>query len=379
MEVHTMKKKRIIKLCCFGLVFILLLGVISRFLQVNSLADAVRVKGFYMEPENSLDMVTIGASETYTSIAPGILWKEYGFTSYNYSIAGCPVSMVKSQVKEVLAHQKPKVLVIEVNGAVPENGAYQTQDKRLRKYIDNMPWSENKIETIKEVVPEEEQESYFFPFLKYHSNWKNLKICGANLYLQAKMILNGGSRLKGFQTVSQKAEIKKELVDITNDHSTAPLAKEAEYYLRDLLQYLKDEKIDNVIFVRIPHRVTEKTYGDYQRSNRAGEIVKEYGFPYVNFELEKEAIKLDMAEDFYNDSHMNLYGQEKFTRYLGEYLVKHYELKNCAHSEEITKAWNEAAEETNACIIFGKTLLEEGKRRTLNEGWRETKKYNLEY
>ena len=265
-----MKKKRIIKLCCFGLVFILLLGVISRFLQVNSLADAVRVKGFYMEPENSLDMVTIGASETYTSIAPGILWKEYGFTSYNYSIAGCPVSMVKSQVREVLAHQKPKVLVIEVNGAVPENGAYQTQDKRLRKYIDNMPWSENKIETIKEVVPEEEQESYFFPFLKYHSNWKNLQICGANLYLQAKMILNGGSRLKGFQTVSQKAEIKKELVDITNAHSTAPLAKEAEYYLRDLLQYLKDEKIDNVIFVRIPHRVTEKTYGDYQRSNRAG-------------------------------------------------------------------------------------------------------------
>ena len=374
-----MKKKRIIKLCCFGLVFILLLGVISRFLQVNSLADAVRVKGFYMEPENSLDMVTIGASETYTSIAPGILWKEYGFTSYNYSIAGCPVSMVKSQVREVLAHQKPKVLVIEVNGAVPENGAYQTQDKRLRKYIDNMPWSENKIETIKEVVPEEEQESYFFPFLKYHSNWKNLQICGANLYLQAKMILNGGSRLKGFQTVPQKAEIKKELVDITIAHSTAPLAKEAEYYLRDLLQYLKDEKIDNVIFVRIPHRVTEKTYGDYQRSNRAGEIVKEYGFPYVNFELEKEAIKLDMAEDFYNDSHMNLYGQEKFTRYLGEYLVKHYELKNCAHSEEITKAWNEAAEETNACIIFGKTLLEEGKRRTLNEGWRETKKYNLEY
>ena len=69
MEVHTMKKRTIIKLCCFGLVFTLLLGITSQFLQVNSLADGIRVKGFYMEPENSLDMVTIGASETYTSVS----------------------------------------------------------------------------------------------------------------------------------------------------------------------------------------------------------------------------------------------------------------------------------------------------------------------
>ena len=378
MEVHTMKKRTIIKLCCFGLVFTLLLGITSQFLQVNSLADGIRVKGFYMEPENSLDMVTIGASETYTSIAPGILWKEYGFTSYNYSVAGCPVSVVKSQVKEVLSRQKPKVLVIEVNGAVPENGAYQTQDKRLRKYIDNMPWSENKIETIKEVVPEEEQEYYFFPFLKYHSNWKNLHICAANLYFQAKMMLNGGSRLKGFQTVSKKAEIKKELVDITNDHSTTPLAKEAEYYLRDLLQYLKDEHIENVVFIRIPHRITEKGYGDFQRSNRVGEIVKEYGFPYVNFEMEREAIALNPEEDFYNDSHMNLYGQEKFTRYLGEYLVTHYDLQHSMHGEETKKAWDESAKETEACRAYGKKKLEEGKKRTINESWRENEKYKLE-
>lgn len=378
MEVHTMKKRTIIKLCCFGLIFTLLLGITSQFLQVNSLADGIRVKGFYMEPENSLDMVTIGASETYTSIAPGILWKEYGFTSYNYSVAGCPVSVVKSQVKEVLSRQKPKVLVIEVNGAVPENGAYQTQDKRLRKYIDNMPWSENKIETIKEVVPEEEQEYYFFPFLKYHSNWKNLHRCAANLYFQAKMMLNGGSRLKGFQTVSKKAEIKKELVDITNDHSTTPLAKEAEYYLRDLLQYLKDEHIENVVFIRIPHRITEKGYGDFQRSNRVGEIVKEYGFPYVNFEMEREAIALNPEEDFYNDSHMNLYGQEKFTRYLGEYLVTHYDLQHSMHGEETKKAWDESAKETEACRAYGKKKLEEGKKRTINESWRENEKYKLE-
>ena len=96
-----MNKKRIVKLCCFGLVFLLFLGGVSAFLQVNSFPDGLRIKGFYLEPENSLDMVTIGASETYTAIAPGMLWDEYGFTSYDFSTAGSPIAIVTSQVKEV--------------------------------------------------------------------------------------------------------------------------------------------------------------------------------------------------------------------------------------------------------------------------------------
>jgi hypothetical protein len=57
----------------------LFLSGAAGFLKVNSLPDSVRIKGFYLEPEDSLNMVTIGASETYTSIAPGLLWKESGY------------------------------------------------------------------------------------------------------------------------------------------------------------------------------------------------------------------------------------------------------------------------------------------------------------
>lgn len=373
-----MKKKRIIKLCCFCLVFLLLLGGTAKFLKVNSLADGMRLKGFYMEPENSLDMVVIGASETYTSIAPGILWKKYGFTSYLYSVAGCPISMVKSQIKEVRSRQDPKVIVVEINGAVPEENEYQRREGAIRNYLDNIPWSENKAEAIKEVIPEEEQSSYFFPFLKYHSNWKNLKICVGNLYMSAKMRISGGSKLKGFQTISRRKKIDN-LVDVKNDHSTAPLSRDAEYYLRDLLQYLKDEKIDNVLFIRIPHSTTERLYGDYQRTNRAGEIIEEYGYPFANFEYEREKIGLDPEKDFYNDNHMNLYGQKKFTKYFGKYLTSHYDLKDSRHSEKEKKAWDETAKETEECMKYAKKLIKQKKRRTLNEGWRESKRFHLNY
>ena len=371
-----MMKKRILKLSCFGLIFMLFLSVAAGFLKVNSLPDSVRIKGFYLEPKDSLNMVTIGASETYTAIAPGLLWKEFGFTSYNYSVAGSPISIVKSQVKEILANQDPKVIVIEINGTLQDD-EYQINEKRLRKYIDNIPWSVNKINTIKEIVPEDQQTEYFIPFLKYHSNWQSLDLCIANFYLQSRMMLEGSSRLKGFQTISGAEQTKSKVIDVKGDTSVLPLSEKAEYYLRDLLQYLKDEGIDNVLFMRTPHRITKKSYPFYQRANEAEKIIKEYGFPYVNFETQKDEIGLSMIDDFYNNHHLNLYGQKKFTNYFGNYMVEHYDLKDSVHLEKVIKEWDKTAEDTEDCLEYVETMIEDKNRSIINEGWKEARRLHL--
>ena len=371
-----MMKKRILKLSCFGLIFMLFLSGAAGFLKVNSLPDSVRIKGFYLEPKDSLNMVTIGASETYTAIAPGLLWKEFGFTSYNYSVAGSPISIVKSQVKEILANQDPKVIVIEINGTLQDD-EYQINEKRLRKYIDNIPWSVNKINTIKEIVPEDQQTEYFIPFLKYHSNWQSLDLCIANFYLQSRMMLEGSSRLKGFQTISGAEETKSKVIDVKGDTSVLPLSEKAEYYLRDLLQYLKDEGIDNVLFMRTPHRITKKSYPFYQRANEAEKIIKEYGFPYVNFETQKDEIGLSMMDDFYNNHYLNLYGQKKFTNYSGNYMVEHYDLKDSVHLEKVIKEWDKTAEDTEDCLEYVETMIEDKNRSIINEGWKEARRLHL--
>ena len=369
-------KKRILKLSCFGLIFMLFLSGAAGFLKVNSLPDSVRIKGFYLEPKDSLNMVTIGASETYTAIAPGLLWKEFGFTSYNYSVAGSQISIEKSQVKEIMANQDPKEIVIEINGTLQDD-KYQINEKRLRKYIDNIPWSVNKINTIKEIVPEDQQTEYFIPFLKYHSNWQSLDLCIANFYLQSRMMLEGSSRLKGFQTVSGAEETKSKVIDVKGDTSVLPLSEKAEYYLRDLLQYLKDEGIDNVLFMRTPHRITKKSYPFYQRANEAEKIIKEYGFPYVNFETKKDEIGLSMMDDFYNNHHLNLYGQKKFTNYFGNYMVEHYDLKDSVHLEKVIKEWDKTAEDTEDCLEYVETMIEDKNRSIINEGWKEARRLHL--
>ena len=81
-------------------------------------------------------------------------------------MAGSPISIVKSQIKEILANQHPKVIVIEINGTLQDDDEYQINEKRLRKYIDNIPWSVNKINTIMEIVPGDQQTEYFIPLFK---------------------------------------------------------------------------------------------------------------------------------------------------------------------------------------------------------------------
>ena len=372
-----MTKRRIKNLCKFGVIFALILILLSNFLKVGNLLDGIRIRGFYMEPENSLDVVTLGASETYTSIAPGILWQNYGFTSYNYSMAGNPISLMKTQVKEVLKHQNPKVLVIEINGALPGLKDYQNKDSKMHGYLDNIPWSKNKIEAINELIPKEDRYSYYLPFMKYHSNWKRVDECVANAYLSAQMKLSSGTKLKGFQTISKYNNNKLVCKNILGDISQMSLNSLAEYYLRDLLEYLKQEDIKNVLFIRVPHRVTRKNYKDYKRCNRAGEIIREYGYDFVNFEQQREYMHLDSEKDFYNDSHMNINGQEKFTNYFGNYLTQRYHLNTAVHSEEIIKRWNDAANETLEAINYTKSLMKEKDRRSINEGWRAVRMFGI--
>lgn len=51
---------------------------------VNDYDDSVRIRNFYLETPNSLDVVVMGSSEDYAGYSPVLAYEEYGFTSYPY-------------------------------------------------------------------------------------------------------------------------------------------------------------------------------------------------------------------------------------------------------------------------------------------------------
>ena len=356
-----MKKKyvsRTIKILSFALAAFL----IMTFTQVRCDHNKIRLDGFYMEEKNSLDVVLLGASEVYTAFSSSLAYDEYGFTSYPYATEANYVDLFESQIKEIQSTQNPKVLLIEMNGALYDK-KMKNKDVKLRRFTDSMPCSQNKIDTINQFGDKDEKLSYYFPWIKYHGSKSAIGRFPDNIALH----LRGNSALKGVSGKS-KSVFKGKIIDVEGDTSKKKLPAETEEKLRSFLQYCKDNKLENVVFAKFPHRITKKKfYERFQMGNTMGEIIREYGFDYLNFENNCKDVGLDYKEDFYNDDHMNIYGQQKFTKYLGKILVDKYGVEKSKLSEENKARWDESAEYIQLYYEYFENCHNEGKNTQLYE------------
>ena len=140
----TITKKAIAKTIAFLLIFVLIYMFIASFLRMTDVVNIATIDGFYKEPENTIDVMLIGASEVYADYSATTAWKEYGYTSYSFGVSGVPGSVYKSMLRETLTRQKPKVVVFEVNGFL-QNDAYYDRTIKLHSWIDNMHDEKNRM------------------------------------------------------------------------------------------------------------------------------------------------------------------------------------------------------------------------------------------
>lgn len=341
-----MKKKtaflRALKLLVLAVIICLCIGILQKYFFVFFSDVKVRMDGFYLEDENSLDVVFVGSSELYNDFSPGLAYGEYGFTSYALGTPEGSAALWKAQLKEVLRYQDPQFIVIEINAALFDNDQQLYKDATLRHFLDNTPLSRNKITTVNALPLEDEIISYYIPFIKYHGS-ADIGSAWLSAKTELQMELRGYSLLKGIYTNPKAVNPDQKLIDVTNDDTTLELQPESERYLRELLDYCREEGMDNVIFARFPHRInSEEKYARFQRCNRAEQIVREYGFPFVNLEGKSEELGLSLYSDYYDNDHLNIAGQQKFTRYFSKFLMEHYDLRPGELTAEQEAAWNES-------------------------------------
>ena len=301
--------------------------------------NEVRVKNFYKEEKDSLDMVVIGSSSVYTSFSSPLAWKEYGFTSYVLATSGAPMGIMKSMLIETMKTQKPKLIVVDMNG-VMYNDNLETKEGSLRLWIDNMPYSQNKIDTINYLVPKDQRDSYINPVLKYHNNWEKLGYCIKMSILETRYFFDRNNlSVSGMSGTAKKAN-RKNIIDITNYHETQPLFNESGKHLYDLLDYLKENEIKNVVFVNTPRYYEKRMLAQRRALTQASKVISQYGYKVYDLDYDLEKIGLDVHEDFYDHNHVNIYGQQKVTRYLASLFDKEYHLSGDHHSDKTKEKWN---------------------------------------
>ncbi|MGN1113375.1 MAG: hypothetical protein ACI4RP_09235 [Acutalibacteraceae bacterium] len=353
---------RSIKMLSFLLAVVSLTVFLQEFLLCHCDHNRERIKGFYLEDRDSLDVVFIGASEVYSGFSSAYAYKRFGFTSYPFATQCNIISNYKSQIKEVIKRQHPKLIVVELNGALYSDNEELDDEVNFRNYVDNIPLDRDKVQIVKDYAPENELE-YYLPIVKYHTVWYDWPSDDLNWSLATiQDAIRGHNLLKGAKNRTEVFIPDEEIYNsyLQYDEQRNELTEKSEYYLRDMLKFCKSENITNIVFTRFPHIVVEKHLGRFHRGNTAGDIVEEYGYDFLNFEKDFEDTGLDTSNDFYDIDHLNIYGQQKFTEYLGSILCEDYGVTKRELTDSQKAEWDESTRYYDAFYKFGDAIIKDG-------------------
>ena len=217
--------RKLMRAICFCLLFVILFVFLARGFAVGSSSSEdgmeSRITTAYRgEARNSLDVIFTGNSDIYRAISPVDLFHQTGITS---AIAGRPnkqLSEVPGDIRDILRYQNPKTIVLEtdcmfsgtnpgfkkgispleaeaakvdVAGQTPSKAtdadvASQAPSKATDADVAGQAPSkatdaahQNIFDKCKALLQEGDSAflaalNYKFPLVKYHDNWKHLKL-----------------------------------------------------------------------------------------------------------------------------------------------------------------------------------------------------------
>lgn len=302
--------KRTVGIIAFLLIFVCLFSHVERILCRKETAGwwntTAKIDGFYNSPENEYDVMYFGSSNTYCCFNPLVVWEKTGVKSYVLATQQQPIWATYHYMVEALKTQDIKLAVLDIL-MMSENEEYY-DDGVNYTFCDNMPMSKNKIELIKASTPEEKRFSLAFRFMKYHSRWNDLK---KEDFTYRKEEMSDYS--KGFCMLASRFD-QAVNYDLSNVTEEKPLYEKNVMYLNKIIDLCRENGVE-LMLVKTPSNATEEEKKYY---NSVQKIADEQGIAFVDYNMNYEEIGLDLANDFFDDSHLNVWGAEKFTRYFVE-------------------------------------------------------------
>ncbi len=308
-------RKSIFKTILFAAIFAMIFSYLSNLFCRKSLEgtwnQTQKTAGFYNEPKNEFDIMFFGSSNTYCSFNPLILYEETGLKSYVFATQQQPVWATYAYIKDALKTQSPKLLVVDVLMFSKDSEYYD--DGVNYSFMDDMPLSLNKIRLAIASAPRGDRVRLLVNFIKYHSRWSELT--EDDYKFKRK---EAADYLKGYTLLENVFDSAS--APVQNVTESTPLGKKEILYFEKTVKLAKEKNIP-LLFVKAPSNATEE---EQKLFNSAEKLAEENGIEYINFNALYNEIGLDLKKDFYDKSHLNYIGAEKFTRYFAKNICKKY-------------------------------------------------------
>jgi hypothetical protein len=280
----------------------------------NVLAVHRKLRDMQSEPENSLDVMFVGDSESCDVFSPVQLWGEYGIRSYNTASAAQRISDGYAIMQEELKRQNPKLVVIEANTLFRFDDLYNSDQK------DEM-WMEILV-----------------PVTHYHSLYKYIELpswfpAHTHGWLDA-------ARLKGFW-LREKARAYTGTEDyMDRETGSHPMEKGTRAYLQKLVDLCKAKNI-RVLFTAAP---SPKNWTQ-ARHDEIDRFANENGCYFLDLNKHIRKMGIDWETDSLDHGdHVNFSGSRKVNDYLGSWITKIYDLED-HRGEAGSETWDALYEE----------------------------------
>lgn len=264
-----------------------------------------RGKGYISEPKNSIEIMSFGNSDLYFGLSPLYLYDLYGYTSYSCGVSKQNLRGVYTLLTDSMNYQNPKLIMLEVD-------CFYSKNKKENSKFNNFMM----------------RSTFIF---RNHSRWKEL---------QAKdFVKRPNYKEKDFQKghVFKKTDSNFQVGPYMGDKNAAPKPFGAlnAKYINKIMEFCKERNLP-VLFIAFP----SATSWSYAKHYGVKNFAEENNIPFIDMNLNVEELGIRWDDHFIDDgNHLNCYGSELATKYLGDYLHKNYTLTDQRNNPEYID-WN---------------------------------------
>lgn len=314
--------KNVLSSAAFLLGLVLLMALLSPVaLPKNNRADfgmeEPGAHGILGEPENSIDVVILGDSETYCAFVPLQLWEDHGMSAYVFGTNTQRLFETHLYLTRILEHQSPRVVILETNALYTDSGYGRVAAAEVGGY---------------------------FPLFRYHDRWKSLHL--TDFFTVPNYTFRNSFR--GFELRTGAVPADTEGYMEPGDHQN-PFPGKNRLLLARICALCRKAGAE-LILVSSPSTAN----WDMGRHNSVAAFAEKLGVTYIDMNTLQQEIPIDWQQDTLDaGDHLNYYGARKATDWLGQYLCSHYDLPD--HRDDAAYAdWQQALE------AFHQALAENG-------------------
>lgn len=269
-------------------------------------------------PEDTVDVLFIGARSAWNGISPLTMWQQNGMTSYVFAALSCPPQVRYLELKDALDRQHPKLVFISPQFLASEDKEIQL---RALQSMTNRKLTFNKALTgvyLEQDHGESIGVNALLPLLAYHDNWKNIDeanfVSEADGYYMGQRcwIFQNGRFYDTADDIAKRTNLDADRKYKRNEIS-------AKYY-RKMIELCKANGIQPIL-------ITLPIYKGFAGHAATSDFAKEEGVRYLDLNEPEylRAIGLDNTVDWRDSIHLNFWGSVKFSKWLAALIETEYD------------------------------------------------------